>query len=616
MKITLTRNTKDHQLRLSYKTMEKFLERIAKDDAKETVTKYRQYLEFMQKDSIEMESQKVWLNILPAAEFEKDANNNLILKNNNGILLLTFKNMKKDSCINEAKNAVSILPSTFAAIKGVDNKSLHVWVRYTDRNGFLPSTENDAEQLYLAAYRQAVPIYRALINTDLDGIIPSIRNSFLITQDATPYYNSNAAPIKVSADFKIARQDSGDLKLAMQEEANQKNCSNNTGKQGTTYKEDISTMMAFLNGKYELRYNSVMKYTEYLDKDRPWLGFMPVSPRVQKRMTLEVQLGNIKVSIKDVKNYLESDYIKSYDPIDEYLFECDGKWDGKDHIRALARTVPTDNKRWADWFYIWFLGMVEQWRTYRIHQYGNSVVPLLISKQGFNKSTFCRRLLPLELQWGYNDNIILSEKRQVLQAMSQFMIINLDEFNQISASVQQGFLKNIIQLPTVKIKRPYGSHVEEFPRTASFIATSNIDDILSDPSGSRRFIGVKLTGPIDVSVKPNHRQLFAQALAALNNGEKCYFDSLQTRLLMDSNKDFLVEMPLEQCFHECFDITQDEKEGTYMSAAGIFKVLKERFGSSLAIGSIVALGRRLRNMDDIKYKRLSNGTMYLVKELY
>lgn len=617
MKITLTRNTKDHQLRLSYKTMEKFLERIAKDDAKETVTKYRQYLEFMQKDSIEMESQKAWLNILPAAEFEKDVNNNLILKNNNGILLLTFKNMKKDSYINEAKNAVSILPSTFAAIKGVDNKSLHVWVRYSDRNGCLPSTENDAQQLYLAAYRQAVPVYRALINADLDGVIPSIRNSFLITQDATPYYNSNATPIKVSADFKMARKDSDDLKLATkEEEVHPKGCSNDTGKQGTTYKEDISAMMAFLNGKYELRYNSVMKYTEYLDKDRPWLGFMPVSPRVQKRMTLEVQLGSIKVSIKDVKNYLESDYIKSYDPIDEYLFECDGKWDGKDHIRALARTVPTDNQRWADWFYIWFLGMVEQWRTYRIHQYGNSVVPLLISKQGFNKSTFCRRLLPQELQWGYNDNIILSEKRQVLQAMSQFMIINLDEFNQISASVQQGFLKNIIQLPTVKIKRPYGSHVEDFPRTASFIATSNVDDILSDPSGSRRFIGVKLTGPIDVSVKPNHRQLFAQALAALNNGEKCYFDSLQTKLLMDSNKDFQVEMPLEQCFHECFAITQDEKEGTYMSAAGIFKVMKERFGSSLVIGSIVALGRRLRNMDDIKYKRLSNGTMYLVKALY
>ena len=58
--------------------------------------------------------------------------------------------------------------------------------------------------------------------------------------------------------------------------------------------------------------------------------------------------------------------------------------------------------------------------------------------------------------------------------MAQFMVINLDEFNQISPQVQQGFLKNLIQLPTLKYKPPYGSHVMEFPRLASFIATSNI----------------------------------------------------------------------------------------------------------------------------------------------
>ena len=47
--------------------------------------------------------------------------------------------------------------------------------------------------------------------------------------------------------------------------------------------------------------------------------------------------------------------------------------------------------------------------------------------------------------------------------MAQFMVINLDEFNQISPQVQQGFLKNLIQLPTLKYKPPYGSHVMEFP---------------------------------------------------------------------------------------------------------------------------------------------------------
>ncbi len=221
--------------------------------------------------------------------------------------------------------------------------------------------------------------------------------------------------------------------------------------------------------------------------------------------------------------------------------------------------------------------MVEQWHNRTGRQYGNSVAPLLISKQGYNKSTFCRRLIPPQLQWGYTDNLILSEKRQVLQAMSQCLLINLDEFNQISAKVQQGFLKNLIQLPNVKYKPPYGGHVQEFPRTASFIATSNMDDILTDPSGNRRFIGIELTGPIDVSVRPNYQQLFAQAEKAIWNGEKTYFD-----------------------------------EGTFMTAAAIFSELKAKYGASLEAKSLLSFGRCLKNIDGLKRKRTMKGTEYLV----
>lgn len=373
-------------------------------------------------------------------------------------------------------------------------------------------------------------------------------------------------------------------------------------------------MMRLLRSRYDFRYNVVMKYVEYQSKEKPWYGYMPVEPRVQKRMTLEVQLADIRVSIKDVRNFLESDYIQNYDPISDFLQECNGKWDGKDHIRELARTVPTSNPHWEDWFYTWFLAMVSQWQGTTFRQYGNSVAPLLISRQGYNKSTFCRRLLPPELQWGYNDNLILSEKRQVYQAMSQFLLVNLDEFNQISPTVQQGFLKNLIQLPTLKIKRPYGSHVEEFPRLASFIATSNLTDILADPSGNRRFIGIELTGPIDVSIRPNYRQLYAQALAALRDGEKSYFDSEQVRLIMHSNCEFEVMSPTDQYFNIYYEIVDDENVGEWLTAAEIFDFLKKTVGSSLKVNSLMGFGRRLANMADIRRKRFASGMKYLVRK--
>ena len=627
MKVTIVHTNNKNQLLVSTKTMEKLMERFARDDSKLTITHFRESIPYLSNNYEGYKDMPKWMHIYPAAEFAKDENNNLKMKAFNGILLLKFGNITDMDGAEGVKRSVAILPSTLAAITGADGKTVIVLIKFQGENDSLPTSEADAEHLYRIAYQQIFPVYQAIVKASIlvDGPKPSIEagstlsqepsihNSFMMTIDAEPYFNGKAVAMKIDSH---ARSQSP----APSTDNNQQTISDfrapEEGKKvdKNSIRENIVNMMQLLKSRYDFRYNTVMKYVEYLPKDKGWYGFQPVDPRVQKRMTLEVQLADIRVSIKDVRNFLESDYIKNYNPIDEYLFQCYDKWDGKDHIRALARTVPTANPHWADWFYTWFLGMVDQWRGYSHRQYGNSVAPLLISKQGYNKSTFCRRLLPPELQWGYSDNLILSEKRQVYQAMAQFMVINLDEFNQISPQVQQGFLKNLIQLPTLKYKPPYGSHVMEFPRLASFIATSNMKDILSDPSGNRRFIGVELTGPIDVSVRPNYQQLFAQALSALNNGEKSYFDAQQVKLIMKSNSQFEIIQPIDQYFLLYFELVEDEKEGEYLTAAEIFDYLKKQIGSSLKVNSLMGFGRKLANMSELKHKRFADGMKYLVKK--
>ena len=634
MKVTIVHTNNKKQLLVSTKTMEKLMERFARDDSKLTITHFREYVPYLSNNYEGYKDLPKWMHIYPAAEFAKDENNNLKMKACNGILLLKFGNITDVDGVEGVKRSVAILPSTLAAITGADGKTVIVLIKFQGEKDSLPTSEADAEHLYRIAYQQFFPVYQAIVKASIlvDGPKPSIEagstlsqepsihNSFMMTLDAEPYFNSKAVAMKIDSHARSQNltpstgnnqqmiADSG----TAEEDSNEKN--NNKKEDKNSVRSNIVSMMQLLENRYDFRYNTVMKYVEYLPKDKGWYGYRPVEPRVQKRMTLEVQLADIRVSIKDVRNFLESDYIKNYNPIEEYLFQCYDKWDGKDHIRALARTVPTANPHWADWFYTWFLGMVDQWRGYSHRQYGNSVAPLLISKQGYNKSTFCRRLLPPELQWGYSDNLILSEKRQVYQAMAQFMVINLDEFNQISPQVQQGFLKNLIQLPTLKYKPPYGSHVMEFPRLASFIATSNMKDILSDPSGNRRFIGVELTGPIDVSVRPNYQQLFAQALSALNNGEKSYFDAQQVKLIMKSNSQFEIIQPIDQYFLLYFELVEDEKEGEYLTAAEIFDYLKKQIGSSLKVNSLMGFGRKLANMSELKHKRFADGMKYLVKK--
>ena len=607
MKITITHRNNKNQLLVSTKSLERFLERIVNDDAKNTVANFREYVPWLTNGYDGYKNMATWMHVHPAAEFQKSENGLLKMKQNNGVLLLTFVNIEEDGGVDAVKQKVASLPSTLAAFMGADGISLNVLVKYALAKGSLPDDEVEADRIYKQAFQTFAPLYQILVKATMQMPEPSIYSDFLFTQDASPYYREDALPLVLNEVIHTVEKPVDNLKDAIVD-----NSEEDVDKDGKELSDNIIRMIGFLCKKYDFRYNSVMKFTEYRPKDKDYWGYQPVDARVQKRMTLEVQLANIRVSIKDVRNYLESDLLSTYNPVEDFLFKCAGKWDGKDYIRALARTVPTDNPYWEDWFYTWFLAMVNQWRSYSHRKYGNSVAPLLISKQGYNKSTFCRSLVPPELQWGYNDNLVLSEKRQVLQAMCQALLLNLDEFNQISPQVQQGFLKNIIQLPSVKMKPPYGSHVQEFPRMASFIATSNMEDILSDPSGNRRFLGVELTAPIDVSQLPNYEQLYAQALAALQAGEKTYFDAEQTKLIMASNRKFEVISPVDQYFNLYFDLTDDAKQGEYLTAADIFQELKSHIGSSVKLSNLISFGRKLSQMPSIHRKRFNDGMRYLV----
>jgi predicted P-loop ATPase len=196
--------------------------------------------------------------------------------------------------------------------------------------------------------------------------------------------------------------------------------------------------------------------------------------------------------------------------------------------------------------------------------------------------------------------------------MSQFLLINLDEFNQIPTKIQEGFLKNIIQLARIKIKRPYGKHVEDFPRLASFIATTNERSVLADPTGNRRFIGIELTGAIDVMQPVDYLGLYGQAVTLINRGEQYWFDDTEVREIMAHNRQFQIQSPAEQWFYECFDIATDESDGQWLTCAAIYNRLKRYAGSSFK-GNLNHFGRVLNNMVGLSQRRSNIGKCYLVR---
>ncbi len=386
---------------------------------------------------------------------------------------------------------------------------------------------------------------------------------------------------------------------------------NQRNRKADKMKYDVTRrLLDYLERKYEMRYNTALGCTE-IRKANSSEPFAPADDRVRNTLAIKARLDGIDVWDKDIRRYTESRFVKTFNPVDAFLKRLKGQWDGKDHIGALAGCVPNDNTRWGDWFHTWFLAMVAQWMGLDA-THGNSVALLLISRQGYKKSTFCKRLLPKELQWGYNDNLVISEKQNTLRAMSQSLLINIDEFNALSAKTQEGFLKNIMQLANIKLRQPYRQQQVTLPRVASFIATANVSDVFSDPSGCRRFIAVTLTSPIRLPEHIDYEQLYAQAVAELESGMRYWFNAVDTQVIMENNVQYQQHTPVEALFFDSFTIPKDLAKGAYMTASSIFNLLRQRYGSQLSLTSLSHFGRMLANIPNLHSKHSSHGTEYLV----
>lgn len=354
-------------------------------------------------------------------------------------------------------------------------------------------------------------------------------------------------------------------------------------------------MKEFMERRYEFRFNTLTGETEYRKRDSIHFYFKPADRRARNSMAMDALEEGICVWDRDVDRYLGSDRIPIYNPIEDYLWST-GKWDGHDRIRELADCVPCMNGGcWRELFYRWFLSMVAHWRGMdRMH--GNSTVPVLIGAQGYRKSTFCRLILPPELRFAYTDSLDFRSKRDAEMALGRFLLINLDEFDQISSN-QQGFLKHLLQKPVLNLRKPYATSVQEVRRYASFIATSNHADLLNDPSGSRRFICIEVTEPIRTEITFNYRQLYAQAMQALNQGERYWLDDADEELLKQENRQFEQTTPLEAALCSMTRRARNEREGEEETLMEIAEQLNKRsriLKLKLTTGNISYLGRLMR----------------------
>ena len=380
-------------------------------------------------------------------------------------------------------------------------------------------------------------------------------------------------------------------------------------------KETIQAMQTeiFLNANFEMRKNLMTGVAEYREKYAEDQTFKPLTEEVRNDMTLRAMELGLKSWDRDVNRFIDSTRIEQYDPVNQWLDKLP-KWDGHDHIKDLAARVPTSQPHWEMYLRMWLVGMVAQWRESDKQLTGNALTPLLIGRQGCGKTRFCKIILPPELRDYYNDKLNFKNEFDLNIALTSFAIINLDEFDKTSNG-QQIVLKYLLSTSDVKFRPPYGKTIKQFRRYTSFIGTTNQQKPLVDPTGSRRFVCVGVTGNIDFSDTVDHRQLFAQALYLFNNKERFWLNDDEIARLIRENEPFQRLNDLVEMIGETFRKPKPSEQPRWWSLKEIAQVLSKRYANYDPKTSYQKLGRALSDQQfDFETDRKTSGHYYKIIE--
>ena len=380
----------------------------------------------------------------------------------------------------------------------------------------------------------------------------------------------------------------------------------------------MQRLSRYLKLHYAFRYNLLTERTECarLNTEKAdeshLLTYTPVDSRILNGIALSAIENGVECWDRDIKRYVESDHVQDYHPFELY-FNNLPEWDGKDRVTELAKRV-SDKDVWVRAFHRWMLAVTAQWTgSGNRGRRANSVAPLLVSTtQGLGKSTFCRMLLPQELRDYFTESFDLTNASSAENKLASYGLINLDEFDRLSVS-RMPQLKNLMQMEDLRVRRAYRRSAESLPRIASFIGTSNRRDLLTDLSGSRRFICVEVEHAIDCTTSIDHAQLYAQLLHELNSGERCWFSKAEEAEIQAANRPFYRITPAEELISSCFAFAEAGEQGArLMSAADIYAILKRKNPAALKDCSCTSFSRLLAQLGRRVHTRYGNG--YWVKK--
>ena len=397
----------------------------------------------------------------------------------------------------------------------------------------------------------------------------------------------------------------------------------------------LSLVESFLDEYYLFRRNVLSGKTEYLalsknedeaeeaveeepenggeeeeSSDSTWKVLTPEAFNSIVRHAKRLGVGGKKSPRQDIEEFVRSEEVPEFDPIREYL-ENLPEWDGKNHVAELFGRIPGLTSEQLGWCATWLRSAVAHWLQMDMF-HGNETVPVIIGQQGCGKSTFAVRLLPAELRQYFLDHINFGNKFDSEMALTHNLIVNVDELANITVA-QQGKLKQTLSKVKVNGRPIFGKSQADRRRYASFLATTNDEHPLCDPTGSRRYLCLRVPDGefIDNNSAINYDQLYAQMVYELRDKQTPYwFTNDEVARIQECNLPFFKVDDLETMINYCFRMPEEEEEGKWMVSSEVFKVLHLQY--PMLVGNLstkIKIGQALKFMG-CKSKHTRNGQAY------
>ena len=333
------------------------------------------------------------------------------------------------------------------------------------------------------------------------------------------------------------------------------------------------------------------------------------------RRAKKLGIGEKKSPRQDIEEYIKSDAVPVFDPIQEYMNKLP-KWDGKNHVAALFGRIPGLTSEQLGWCATWFRSAVAHWLQMDM-LHGNEAVPVLIGQQGCGKSTFAVRLLPEELRQYFLDHINFGNKFDSEMALTHNLLVNIDELANITVA-QQGKLKQTLSKVKVNGRPIFGKSQADRPRYASFLATTNDEHPLCDPTGSRRFICIRIPAGayIDNASPIDYAQLYAQVMYELKEQSVPYwFTNDMVARIQKCNYPYFKTDDMEVMLKACFQAPQGDG-GKWMLVSEIFDSLHRLYPMLISDHRTkIRIGQAMRFLG-CDTKRTNRGQAYLLISKY